>query len=357
MSQLVSVVVPAYKAEAFLEECLRSVLEQTYRPLELVVVDDASPDGTSAVARRLAPEFEAHGIELNLLTNPVNRGASASLARGFEESRGELVCWLSADDAYIEPNKTKTQVDSMTSRDCAVSFSRSFRIGPTRGESEQVTWAWLSSPRTVFLNPYVEASSARTECALWFGNAINGSSTMVSRRAYASVGGFDPVLLNVDADADLWMRLMAVGWQAKAVAGSSLFYRVHPNQTSQSDPTMLPGAQATRMRMIRGLAAAGRLAEVTRRAALLMRYEAWRGIVPMWPGPAQALAHAIQDERGVSAAQRRLADRLLRRLDGLSDEDWRVAEEARVLAKRAEDSAVWVAYLETLSSGRKVVGT
>ncbi len=89
---LVSAVLPAFNAERYLGEAIRSVLEQDARPLEILVVDDGSADGTAAVA-------EGFGEAVRLL-RCAHGGIGAARNRGVAAARGELVAFLDADDVW-----------------------------------------------------------------------------------------------------------------------------------------------------------------------------------------------------------------------------------------------------------------
>jgi len=90
-SPLVSVIVPVWNMSRYLGDALRSVFSQDYRPLEVIVVDDGSSDGSGEVARSFP--------EVILLTQE-NRGVAAARNRGIEHSRGELIAFLDADDVW-----------------------------------------------------------------------------------------------------------------------------------------------------------------------------------------------------------------------------------------------------------------
>ncbi|HUC07767.1 MAG TPA: glycosyltransferase family A protein, partial [Solirubrobacterales bacterium] len=92
---LVSVVIPAFDAERFLGESIESVLAQTYAPLETIVVDDGSNDGTVAVASAYS---EVTVIE------QANAGPSAARNRGFAASSGDFIAFQDADD-LMTPDK------------------------------------------------------------------------------------------------------------------------------------------------------------------------------------------------------------------------------------------------------------
>jgi glycosyltransferase involved in cell wall biosynthesis len=94
-----TVVIPCHNGEPCLEDAVRSVQAQTFRDHHLVLVDDASTDGTLALARRLA----AGDPRVTVLALPENRGRSAARNRGAEATRGPYLAFLDQDDAY-HPN-------------------------------------------------------------------------------------------------------------------------------------------------------------------------------------------------------------------------------------------------------------
>lgn len=104
---LVSVIIPAYNAEAFLADAIDSVLSQTYRNLEVIVVDDCSTDGTADVAAR-------YGGAVTCVRHPVNMGPAAARNTGIERSRGELIGFNDADDLW-EPDLLAKQVPLLLS--------------------------------------------------------------------------------------------------------------------------------------------------------------------------------------------------------------------------------------------------
>src|ERR1700674_2946625 len=92
MSKLVSVVIPTYNYRQFVVEAVESVLAQTYRPIELIVVDDGSTDGTRAELERFEGQIRYMFQE--------NRGLPAARNRGIRAAAGEYVAFLDADDVW-----------------------------------------------------------------------------------------------------------------------------------------------------------------------------------------------------------------------------------------------------------------
>ena len=102
---LISVVVPAWRAEKTLAATLDSILLQTWRELEVLVVDDASPDGTLA----LAQSYAAKDPRVRVIAQPQNGGVSKARNRGVREARGEWIAFLDSDDLWM-PEKLERQM-------------------------------------------------------------------------------------------------------------------------------------------------------------------------------------------------------------------------------------------------------
>lgn len=92
-----SVVIPAYNAEATLERAVASVFEQEMPEVEIIIVDDVSSDGTMALAERLT----ASDPRIRLLRQAINGGPAAARNAGLRAARGDTICFLDADDAYL----------------------------------------------------------------------------------------------------------------------------------------------------------------------------------------------------------------------------------------------------------------
>jgi glycosyltransferase involved in cell wall biosynthesis len=102
---LVSVVTPSYNQAEFLEETIRSVLDQDYEPLEYMVVDDGSTDGSVEIVRRYADR-------LAWWTSQENAGQVAAINRGFEHSHGEYMAFVNSDDTLL-PGAVRTMVEAL----------------------------------------------------------------------------------------------------------------------------------------------------------------------------------------------------------------------------------------------------
>lgn len=107
MSFLVSAIVPVFNARAYLERCVRSILGQTYRNLELILIDDGSTDGSSG----LCDEFAIFDDRVRVI-HQYNSGVSAARNRGILEARGEFISFVDSDD-WLEPVAYETCLSLM----------------------------------------------------------------------------------------------------------------------------------------------------------------------------------------------------------------------------------------------------
>ena len=114
--KLVSVIVPVYNGEKYIEDTINSVLSQTYTDWELIVVDDGSSDGTRDKVRRFLSE------RVRLVEFGENQGAAKARNAGIELARGRYVCFLDADDLWMS-EKLERQVAFMKRTGAVFAFS------------------------------------------------------------------------------------------------------------------------------------------------------------------------------------------------------------------------------------------
>jgi len=112
---MVSVIIPTYNREQTILRAVRSVLDQTYSNIELIVVDDGSSDGTEEVLKTIGDP------RLRLIKSDVNRGACAARNLGVAAARGELVAFQDSDDAWY-PDKLEKQVKALSANHADIVF-------------------------------------------------------------------------------------------------------------------------------------------------------------------------------------------------------------------------------------------
>lgn len=94
---LVSVIVPAYNQGAYIARAIKSIQNQSFSNVEILVVDDASRDDT----REIIAELRSADSRISLIWHPINRGAQAARNTGIESARGEWIAFLDADDEWL----------------------------------------------------------------------------------------------------------------------------------------------------------------------------------------------------------------------------------------------------------------
>lgn len=115
---LVSVIIPAYNSEQFIGEAIRSVLNQSYQDLEVLVTDDCSSDATERVVRELAAEDS----RVHYFRMKQNGGAALARNNSIQQAKGRYIAFLDADDVWL-PGKLEVQLAFMCQKQCAFSFT------------------------------------------------------------------------------------------------------------------------------------------------------------------------------------------------------------------------------------------
>lgn len=192
-SERISVVIPLYNKEAEVERALRSVVEQSLAPREIIVVDDGSTDGSRAIVERLIGEYPDAGIRL---ITQQNSGVSAARNRGIVEASGEYVALLDADDCWLSGYIAEV-CRLMEYYPEADAYSTAFDI--VNGK-QRVTAPVPTAEG--YINPAEEALRGRYP--------IIPSTATLRRASVEAVGGF-PEGMRIGEDQWLWVRMMQGG--------------------------------------------------------------------------------------------------------------------------------------------------
>lgn len=98
MEDLISVIIPVYNVEMYLEKCINSIIKQIYNNIEIILVDDASTDNSGSICDQFAKKHN----NIKIFHNTINIGAAASRNIGIEKSNGKYICFVDSDDEITE---------------------------------------------------------------------------------------------------------------------------------------------------------------------------------------------------------------------------------------------------------------
>ena len=182
---LISVIVPAFNAESTIREAVESVLAQSYRPLEILVVDDGSTDGTFACSENIHPDVR--------VIQQVNAGPSAARNHGIREAKGSWIAFLDSDDIWL-PEKLAQQWECV-SKNSSIGFVHT-----------DVTFFDPDSNKDWQTDVGRDKFVGRCTDKLLRENRILTSSVLVDRKYLDQTDLFDEKYW-VAEDYDLWLRL------------------------------------------------------------------------------------------------------------------------------------------------------
>jgi glycosyltransferase involved in cell wall biosynthesis len=209
MDELVSIIIPAYNAECWISDTIRSALSQTWPKKEIIIVDDGSTDNTLTAAKR----FES---EIVKVVTQQNKGASAARNEGLRFAQGNYIQWLDADD-LLAPDKISHQLKRINrGQDSRVLLTSSFGtfffcheradVSPTAlwSDLSPVDWLFHKINENVWMNP-----------AVW----------LVSRKLTEQAGPWNERLVR-DNDGEYICRVVVASEKVQFVGEGMSYYRL-----------------------------------------------------------------------------------------------------------------------------------
>lgn len=224
MNALVSIVIPCHNHARYLRRAVESVVAQTHRPIEIVIVNDGSSDNTSDVARAILADYAGERMRL---IEQERQGAPRARNAGARASSGEYLMLLDVDDT-IEPKMVEATATVMDAEpDVAIVYTytthRCDRDNPP--------------PGGVF-DDYVQ-EYPEYDFAHWLRhNPQLDSCALVRRNAFDETGGLDPA--QFAEDLDLWIGITKRGWRAKLVPRPLFNYWHHGGSRESDESWMRP---------------------------------------------------------------------------------------------------------------------
>lgn len=208
---LVSVVIATYNMAGFLPLAIRSALAQTYRNIEVLIIDDGSNDGSEeAVAPFLADSRVRYRKQMN-------RGQAVAKNRGIRESTGEYVAFLDADDLWT-PDKLEAQLPL---------FAESQAVGVVYS-----AFASIDEKGNRLPDVPVKLHRGRVSGPMLIFNFVGFGTSVVKRECFKRLGTFNENL-GMGIDYDLWLRF-STQYEFDYVDRTLLYYREWPGQMSRN---------------------------------------------------------------------------------------------------------------------------
>jgi glycosyltransferase involved in cell wall biosynthesis len=219
---LVSIIIPVFNGGEYLSQAIDSALAQSYKNIEVLVINDGSTDG--GATRECALSYGGR----ILYFEKENGGVSSALNEGIRCMRGEWFSWLSHDDLY-HPDKIKRQVDYL-------------RALSHNGRDEDLSYVILhghtqlidKKGRTIFrMKSYIDSESRLLVLNGIRQNRLNGCSFLLHRSCFERFGMFEESIRTV-SDYDMWYRLLFGGCSFHCLPDYMVKTRVHARQVTHT---------------------------------------------------------------------------------------------------------------------------
>lgn len=208
-SPLVSVITPTFNRADYLPFAIESVLSQSVHDFELIVIDDGSTDGTAELMNRYLSDSRIRYLQQE------NQGQSVARNRGIAEARGQYICFLDSDNAWVK-SKIETSLKAFEDNPAADIVYGDYIVIDGEGAEQGVN--------------RMARYSGRITPQLLRDNFVSMNTTMTRKRCFDEMGGFD----NADRlaeDYGLWLRF-STRYQFLYVPEVLGYYRVMENQIS-----------------------------------------------------------------------------------------------------------------------------
>jgi len=208
MNNLVSIITPSYNSSKFIEECINSVITQSYIDWEMIIVDDYSTDNS----RDLILKFAKEDNRINPIFLDENLGAAAARNIAIKQSKGKYIAFLDSDDIW-KSEKLEKQLSFMNDRNIAFSFTSYLPMSEDGKEYFNI----IKVPEKMTYASYLR-------------NTIIGCLTVIIDKE--KTGKFQMPNIRSSHDMALWLLIMKRGFSAYGLDENLAYYRIVSNSNT-----------------------------------------------------------------------------------------------------------------------------
>jgi glycosyltransferase involved in cell wall biosynthesis len=214
-SPLVSIIVTSYNHGKFVNQCLDSLINQTYKNIEIILADDCSRDNSQSILEQYCKLYPDKFVKL---FQKENIGLTANLNEAMKIVKGDYICWVATDDYWV-PGKIEKQVKLMEeNQDIGFCYSDVYIVNED-GQlifdpfAEKIKSLHTGNVENIFHKLMVHA------------NFINAQTVMSRKSCYDKIGYFDEKIFFL-SDFDLWVRL-SIYFDSYYIKEKLAYYRKH----------------------------------------------------------------------------------------------------------------------------------
>lgn len=219
---LVSVVIPCYNHEMFVQDCIQSVIDQTYQNIELIIIDDGSSDGSVAKIQKMVRLCEERFTNFEFRHRP-NKGLSATLNESIEWCQGEYFSCIASDDKILR-SKIQLQVEYFTRTFGVVAVFGGVDLIDERGS---LVGEWVTELKTYnFIEIFMHQ------------HFLLAPTALISMEALQQVNGYKSGM--IIEDWYMWLKLSKLG-EIHTMPNKVAHYRMHEWNTSKNLEKMHQG--------------------------------------------------------------------------------------------------------------------
>jgi glycosyltransferase involved in cell wall biosynthesis len=212
----VSVCIPVYNGARYIRDCIDSILSQSFKNFELVIVNDSSSDESEAIIHSY------HDPRIKYFENERNLGLVGNWNKCLEYSSGEFVCIFHQDDVMVPNNLEKKASLLDSEKQVGLVYSDTCIIND-EGQMDSDHWFNMLDPSVDFVRP----GRSFFDLMMINLNIISCPSVMARRECFEKIGGFD-ARLPFSVDMEMWMRI-ALFFDVAYLAEPLIWYRFHEN--------------------------------------------------------------------------------------------------------------------------------